>query len=47
VTIIGNNRVGRMNALTMVSHEELDKAIEVEDKHYHMRMIVNTNAGKL
>lgn len=45
MAIITLNRPARVNALTMLSHEELGKAIEVGDKHDHISMIVIMDAG--
>jgi enoyl-CoA hydratase/carnithine racemase len=46
VAIITLNRPERMNALTMVSHQELEQAIADADQDDKVRAIVITGAGK-
>jgi 2-(1,2-epoxy-1,2-dihydrophenyl)acetyl-CoA isomerase len=46
VAIITLNRPQRMNALTMISHQELDQAIVTADRDNQVRVIVITGAGR-
>ena len=46
VAIIILNRPERMNALTMVTHQELERAIGDADQDDKVRVIVITGAGK-
>jgi enoyl-CoA hydratase/carnithine racemase len=46
VAIITLNRPERMNALTMLTHRELDRAIAEADQDEKVRVIVVTGAGK-
>ena len=46
VAIITLNRPERMNALTMVTHQELEQAITNADQDEKVRVIVITGAGK-
>ena len=46
VAIITLNRPARMNALTIVTHQELEQAITDADRDDHVRVLVITGAGK-
>lgn len=46
VAIITLNRPDRMNALTMLTHRELEQAIDAADKDDKVRVIVMTGAGR-
>ena len=46
VAIITLNRPDRMNALTMLTHRELEKAIDMVEKDEDIRVVVVTGAGK-
>lgn len=46
VAIITLNRPERMNALTMITHQELDRAVDKADKDDQIKVIVITGAGR-
>ncbi len=46
VAVITMNRPERMNALTMLTHRELEKAIDRVEKDDRIRVLVITGAGK-
>ncbi len=46
VAVITMNRPERMNALTMLTHRELEKAIDRVEQDDHIRVLVITGAGK-
>jgi enoyl-CoA hydratase/carnithine racemase len=46
VAVITLNRPDRMNALTMLTHRELEKAIDIVEKDEKIRVVVLTGAGR-